>query len=177
MINRIIGVLKLDKGTFREIENDPKATTEAAIIVAIGAVLTAVGAYFAPQNAAIEAIISPGGAFVSAIVNAFLTWIIWSYSTYLVGTKVFGADTNFQEMLRLLGYARVPAFLGILAIIPLLGCFVGIAQIVLSILCAFFALREGLDLDDGKTILTAILSFIPAIILTYLVSMVFGMVL
>ena len=44
MINRIVGVLKLDVPTYEEIEHDEGATQQAAIIVLIVAIIAAVGA-------------------------------------------------------------------------------------------------------------------------------------
>ncbi len=39
MINRIIGVLKLDSATFEEIEHDQTATTQAAMVVLAVAIM------------------------------------------------------------------------------------------------------------------------------------------
>lgn len=43
MIQRILGVIKLDVNTFEEIETDANATSQAAIIVAIVSLLSGIG--------------------------------------------------------------------------------------------------------------------------------------
>jgi hypothetical protein len=46
MIERIIGVFKLDPQTFEDVEHDPTATAQAARVVAIVAFIGAVGSGF-----------------------------------------------------------------------------------------------------------------------------------
>ena len=43
MLDRVIGVFKLSSNTFEEIEHDQNATGEAAIVVAVVALLAAIG--------------------------------------------------------------------------------------------------------------------------------------
>ncbi|MCP4421692.1 MAG: hypothetical protein GY805_34195, partial [Chloroflexi bacterium] len=43
MFERIIGVLKLDVNTYEEIEADESATSQAAIVVVVAAILSGIG--------------------------------------------------------------------------------------------------------------------------------------
>ena len=47
MLQRILGVFKLDKATFAEIEADQTATTQAALVVILVAVVAGIGAALA----------------------------------------------------------------------------------------------------------------------------------
>ena len=49
MFNRIMGVFKLDVNTFEEIEHDESATSQAAIVVALVALLAVVGSGLGAQ--------------------------------------------------------------------------------------------------------------------------------
>jgi len=149
MIDRIIGVFRLDTKTFNEIESDPNATLQAAIIVIIAALLSGFGSGF-------RAIFTGGhffGAFLGTLLWAFIGWVLWSAVSYFVGTSLFGGKATLEKMLRVIGYAYAPQFLGI---IPCVGPVIGT---IWSLIAGFFAIREGLELDSTKTLLTVLIGF------------------
>ena len=161
MINRIIGVLKLDVNTYEEIEADESATSQAAIVVAIVAI---VGGLI---SGGINAALGTGsflGSFLSQLIGAFVGWFIWSAVTYFVGTSLFGGKATMGEMLRVLGFAQAP---GLLAIIPICGAFVGW---IWTLACTFIAIRQGLDLDNGKAAMTAVVAFIAVLIVSFIIG-------
>ena len=113
MIDRIMGVLKLDVNTFEEIEADQNALTEAAVVVAAVAVLAGLGGSIGSDRFLVTLIVS--------IIWAFVGWFIWAGVTYWVGTSFFDGQADMGEMLRVLGYAQAPRVLGILGFIPCVG--------------------------------------------------------
>lgn len=175
MLQRIMGVIRLDVNTFEEIEHDESATTQAAIIVLVIAILSAIGGYFGAGQvqsfmesfggdieggaALIEAAgtISPLGSAIQAFIGVFVTWILWAGLTFLIGTNAFGGKATMGEMLRVIGFAMVPRVIGI---IPCLG-FIGW---IWSLVTGFVGVRQGLDLDNGKTAITIVLSWLAAVI-------------
>jgi hypothetical protein len=183
MFERIMGVFRLSVPTFEEIEADQSATVQAALVVAIVAILNGIGAYFAvraagPALAQLEEqfggefpvpldmpALSPVGALLNAIIGAFLAWIIWSALTYFIGTRLFGGKATMNEMLRVIGFAQAPRILGVLGFIPCLGPILSLVGWLWSLVASFIGIRQGLDLDNGKTAITVILSFIVAIII------------
>lgn len=153
-LERIIGVFKLDANTFEEIEHDQNATVQAAIIVAVVAILGAFGS-------SIGAAIGDGsavGSFFSFVVWAFISWILWSVVTYFVGTALFNGQATVEEMLRVIGFAFAPQILGI---IPCCGWFVGL---IWSLVAVFIAVRQGLDLDNTNAFLTIVVGFFVSLI-------------
>ena len=184
MFERIIGIFKLNRATFKEIEADESATTQAAIIVAIVGLLAGIGAAigavaanrfladFLPQfeeqlGSAMPIdvpTLSPIGAFLNGLVGALLAWVIWSALTYFIGTKLFKGDSSFNEMLRLIGFAQAPRLLSVLSFIPCLGGILSLVGWIWSLVASYLAVKEGLDLDDGKTIMTVVISFLVAIV-------------
>lgn len=185
MVDRIMGVLKADINTFEEIEHDEGATMQAAIVVGVVGLISAIGAAaFAGQAAAfVESFgeqlsdmpgfvadvsdVSAASLFITTLIGAFVTWAVWAYVSYFVGTRLFGGEATPGEMLRVLGYARAP---GVLSIVPCLG----IVGWIWSLYLAFIALRQGLDIDNGKTVLTILVSFIPAVIINGIINSVLG---
>lgn len=164
MIERIIGVFKLDSNTFEEIEHDQSATSQAAMVVLIVALLQAVGSAFL-------ALFSDAGFFSSLLgplFTALVGWVVWSAVTYFVGTSLFGGKADLGEMLRVIGFAYAPQVLGI---IPCIGFIIGA---IWSLLAGFVAVRQGLDLDNTNAFLTIVVGFIAYIILWAIVGAIFG---
>ncbi len=165
MLPRIIGVLMLRADTFEEIEHDTGATIQAAIIVAVVAVLSGLGS-------AIGASFTEGsffGSLISGLISVFIGWILWSGITYLVGgTSVFEGKADMGEMLRVVGFAFAPQILGI---VPLIGACIGWLW---SLAAMYVAVRQGLDLSGGKTVATIVIGFIIYVVLTVCFVSVFG---
>ncbi len=187
MLNRVIGVLKLDVATYEEIEHDEAATTQAAIIVTIIAVLSAIGGYLGAQAASslvdsmgdlsemgfdipMDSIanMSPFGAAIAAFLGVYISWLLWSVLTYFIGTKLFGGVATIPEMMRVLGFAQAPQLLNVLSFIPCLGVIISIVAAIWSLVCGFIGVRQGLDIDNTKTLITVVISWLVA----FLVNMV-----
>ncbi|MEM7119513.1 MAG: Yip1 family protein [Chloroflexota bacterium] len=164
LIQRIIGILRLDVATYEEIEADESATSQAAMVVAIVAIVGGLvgGAFSAALGGSFL------GSFLTTLLSAFLGWIVWSAVTYFVGTSLFGGKSDMGQMLRVLGFAQAP---GILAIIPVCGAFVGW---IWTLVCTFIAVRQGLDLDNMKAALTAVIAFIAVFVVSLIIGAVLG---
>ncbi len=165
MFNRIIGVFKLDTNTFEEIENDSNATRQAALIVAIVALLASLGS---GVSAGIFGSGSFFTSFITTLVWTFVGWLLWSVVSYFVGTTFFGGKATLEEMLRVIGFAYAPQFL---SIIPCIGWVIGG---IWSLIAGFIAIRQGLDLDNVKAALTVLVGFVFFVVGNILVSILLG---
>ncbi len=190
MLQRILGVFRLNAATFAEIEQDQTATTQAAIVVlivglvagisaAVGAVAfnqAAPGLFEGLQDSGISMdmvpTMSPVGAFINGAVGAILSWLIWAVLTYFIGSKLFGATTDMGEMLRVIGFAQAPRLLSVFSFIPCLGGLLGLVGWVWALAASFIGIREGLDLDTGKTLATIVIAFIGAFLVSFLLGLV-----
>jgi hypothetical protein len=151
IFGRIVRMIKFDTTVYKEIEDDQNANTEAAIVVLAASVLSAVGSGIAARSF---------GAFVlNFVVGALLNWLLWSYVTMFVGTRLFKGETNFWEMARCVGYANFPAALGIFGAIPCINVLAGIVALILTLVVGFFAVREALDLPTERTLLTIVIGW------------------
>ncbi len=166
MINRIIGVLKLDVNTYEEIEADESATSQAAIVVSVVAIVG--GLIGGGINAALGG--SFLGSFLQTLLTAYIGWLVWAAVTYFVGTQFFGGQATMGEMLRVIGFAQAP---GILAIIPVCGSFIGW---IWSIATGFIAVRQGLDIDNTKAILTIVIGWVAVFIVSLIIGAILGAV-
>ena len=165
MIDRIMGVFRLNSSTFEEIEHDSGATGQAALVVLIVALLSAIGS-------GLGAGLSEDGSFfpsfLGSLVWAFLGWFLWSLVSWFVGTSIFGGRATVDEMLRVIGFAQAPMILGI---IPCIGWLIGG---IWALIAGFIAIRQGLDLDNLKALLTIAIGFIVYLIGMAVVGVITG---
>jgi hypothetical protein len=165
MLARVIGVFKLDTKTFEEIEHNTSLTLYAAIIVALVSLVSGVGSGL--YNAIFRGSVgSFFGGFFGTIFSTFVGWLLWSAITWFVGTRLFNGQADLTEMMRVIGFAYLPLFL---SIIPCIGSVVGG---IWAIIAGFFAIRQGLDLDNTKTFLTVIVGALGWLILTGIVNII-----
>ncbi len=162
MLNRIIGVFKLDTKTFEEIEHNTNLTVTAGLIVVLIALITGVGAGI--SNAIFQR--SFFGGFLSTLIGSIIGWFIWSAVTWFIGTRLFGGQADISEMLRVIGFAYIPL---VLFIVPCIGPIVGA---IWTLVAGFIAVRQGLDFDNTKTFFTVVIGAVCYLILTAILNLV-----
>jgi len=152
MWDRMRGAAMLDIATYEEVEHDESLTTQAAMVVVIAAICRGLGGF--------------GGGNSSIIVGAvaaLFSWLVWAGVTYLIGDKLLKGTATWGELLRTLGYAQAPAVLLILGFLPVLGAIVGAIVGIWLLVTGIVAIRQALDFDTGKAILTAFLGWLVAV--------------
>jgi hypothetical protein len=164
LIDRVIGVFKLDINTFEDIEKDQGATSQAAMVVLLVALLSGLGGAIGGRLTDSGFV----GGFLSAFISVFLGWVLWSAVTYFVGKTLFGGEADMGEMLRVIGFAFAPQLLGI---IPCVGAIVGA---IWSLVAGFFAVRQGLDLDNTKAFFTIGVGLVAYVIIRYVLNLLLG---
>jgi hypothetical protein len=163
IVQRAIGAALLDVDVYEEVEADVTATGQAATVVLVVALASALASYA-----------SGTGAIIGGVVGAFLNWGIFAGMTMLIGTRVFGGTADWGELLRTLGFAQVPGVLAILTVIPVIGGLVAIVVGIWSIVAAVVAIRQALDFDTTRAILTAISAVIVIIVVSVVIGILTG---
>jgi hypothetical protein len=146
LIDRIRGAATLNVEIYEEVEHDTTATGQAAIVVAIVAICSAIG------NA------TAGPLIVFALIATFLSWFLWAALTWIIGTKLFGGTATWGELLRTLGFAQSPGVLSLLHIVPGLGLIITPVVWIWQLLTGVVAIRQALDFTTGKAVATAIIA-------------------
>jgi hypothetical protein len=172
MFGRMKRAVMLDASLYEEVEHDTSLNQEALLIVIAAALAGGIGAL-------IGGIIggNVGRAFLSAlvtVVTGVVNYYIWSYVTLWVGTNIFDGTADAGEMLRTLGYAYTPQLLGLLQFIPCVGWVFSVAGLVLSLIAAVVAIRQALDFDTRKAVITAIIGWVIIFIINAIVGVVLG---
>lgn len=183
MIRNMVRASALDLDFFNLAERTPGLTWQAAAVVLLANALSAIGSWIGYENTAGEdvwnavrrwlgigdfPIPDEGGIVVQVvlgIVFALIGWLVWAFTTSLIGSVVFGGTTNMGEMLRVLGFAQAPRAIGI---IPFLGPVAAVWVLAASVI----AIREGLDFSTWRAIGTAVGGWLVWVVLQQLVSVV-----
>ncbi|MGC9359097.1 MAG: YIP1 family protein [Anaerolineae bacterium] len=150
---RLQRLLRLDWEVFREIRTDEAATREAALIVGVSALLSAVGVAIAADR--------PLVAFLLRLaIGVAVNWLFWSYAAVFIGTNFYGSSTSFWEMARSLGYANVPMLLVALNGVGCIGWLVTAVAWLAAIALAVFAVRETLEIGMENAIITTAIAWV-----------------
>jgi hypothetical protein len=172
MINRVMRAAMLDVAVYEDVEKDTSLTQEALIVVIIVSVASGIGAFLAGLVGG-----SPGAAVVGlffGVIMGVLGYYIWAYLTYWIGTSVFNGTADVGELLRTLGYASGPRVLGILAFIPCLGGLAGLIGGIWALVTGVVAVRQALDFDTSKAVLTVIIGWIVVLVISVLLGTALG---
>ncbi|PKN84420.1 MAG: hypothetical protein CVU46_14205 [Chloroflexi bacterium HGW-Chloroflexi-8] len=153
MVDRIIRAIKLDKTLFAEAAKNESLLSESLIVVVLAAVLTGIGSMINADQ--------PILALISEIANSVIFgWLLWSVIAYFVGTFFFGGKSTINEMLRTIGFANAPRLLSLFAFIPCVGWLFVLLGGVLSLIAGVIAIRESMEFNNDKALITAIIGFI-----------------
>jgi len=172
MINRVVKAAMLDKEFYQKAEADTSLTQEALMVVILVSVAGAVGSFIGGLIGG-----NIGTAFLGLIVSVVMgvaTYYIWAYVTYFVGTQLFNATADAGELLRVLGYASGPRVLSILSFIPCVGGLAGLAGGIWSLVAGFIGVKEALDLDTTKTLITVVIGWVIVTVISLVIGAVMG---
>jgi hypothetical protein len=171
----MIRAAKLDVSLYEEVEADQNATTQAAMVVGIVAIcglisglilLAGVGA-LAPAGVPRP---SAAGLIVSGLIQPFISWVVYAYVTYFVGTNLFKGNATPGELLRAMGFAQSPGVLSILVFIPVLGVIVAIVLFFWILVAAIIAIRQALDISTGQAVVVGIIDLVVVIIISLILG-------
>ena len=152
MLQRMLGALRLDLATYEDVEQDKKATGQAAfIVVATSAVAGAVSYALTGVGGAEDGILGAIGALVG--------WAVYAWLAYQLGTKLLrGPETkaDWGEVARTLGFANTARFLYVFALVPGLAAVVQLVVGLWVLVATIVALRAALDCTVLRAVLIAI---------------------
>ncbi len=153
-VERFVAALKLDPTVYEEVEHDPDALGQAALVVTIAALA--------------GALVGVGhGGFFAGLVQAYFGWLLWAAIVWIVGVKLLGHTSDFGELLRTLGFVAAPQALWILAVVPIRPwrLLVFLVVLVMTVLAFFRAVRAALDVDTAGAWLAVGLAVLAQIVL------------
>ena len=137
-LNRIIRAAKLDINLYEEVEADKTALGQSMMVVILSSVAAGIG------------VITKGGisGILIGTITALIGWLIWSYLTYIIGTKILPTPetrADYGELLRTIGFSSSPGIIRILGIIPGLAKIVFLIAGIWMLVAMVIAVRQALD--------------------------------
>ena len=169
LLDRMIRAARLDPTVYEEVEADKTATTQALIVVILSSICSGIGTAISEAIAG-SGLMRIGTGLFSGLFLALIVWYIWSFITYLVGTKIFGGTASAGELLRTIGFADAPGVLLIFSFIPFLGGLISFAVSIWGLVAMVVAVRHALDFSTGKAILTCVAGWIVSIVLLVIIG-------
>jgi len=172
IVNRVIRAAMLDVAFYNEVESDTSLNTEALLVVVIVSIATGIGAFVGSLLGG-----EIGAAILGFIVSSIMgvvNYYIWAYVTYFVGTNLFEGKADAGELLRVLGYASGPRLFSVFSFVPCLGAIFTFVGAIWALVAGFVGVREALDLDTGKTLVTVIIGWVIVFIITLVVGLILG---
>ncbi len=188
--DRLIGVIRLNRPIYEAIKRDPRATTQALVIViflglATGIALTTTS--FAvdttgldPESAAIVEDMTRAFTFetngqkvmalVASVITSLIGWYITSWLLTVVGnrmSKQLGDRTTSEQMRRLVGWGYAPQLASFLAPIPVIGGLLAFVGGIWAFVTGVMAVRTAFNVSIGRAIAIQILAF-----LVYLIAII-----
>lgn len=162
-VRRLTRFLRLDVTAFQEIASDPGALAEAALVAVVASLLAGLGGY-SPVGGSLA---SFGARLVTGVA---VNWLLWAYVTRVAASLIYGGETTFPSLARVLGYALAPLALGMLSIFGCLGDLFGLVGWALTVVYGFFATREITGLGTEHSLVTIAISSIVVLIVDVLVA-------
>ncbi len=135
---RMIRAAKLDAQLYEEVEADRGAMGQATTVVILSAVAAGIG------NMAQGGV----GGILVLTVAALVSWYVWAFLTYMIGTRLLpepATRADLGELLRTIGFSSSPGLIRLLGVIP------GTTQIVFFVaglwmlIAMVIAVRQALD--------------------------------
>lgn len=113
LLPRILGALLLRPEVYARIGADPRATSQAAILVFLVAVLEASASAALHGETALD-----GARLLVALVAAVVGWSVWTLLLHAVGARAFSLPGDVAGVARVAGFAHAPGLLMGIALVP-----------------------------------------------------------
>lgn len=179
--DRIIGAFTFRKGVYEEVEKDTSFTQTAWVLVVVIAFLAQLGS----RSWLVQTAGRGFGSYVTSVIGNTIGAVVgFAVAAFIIswsGRTFFEAQTDFNEMVRVLGLAyvwNVVSLLGIVGILSTtLACVISPLAVIggiLGFVAWLIAVREALDLDWTKTIGALILGLVAYIVVWAIIGLVLG---
>lgn len=173
IVQRMIRAARLDTTFYNEVEQDTSLNGEALTVVILAAAASGIGT----AGSTLIGGNGVGAAAIALVVGALVAiagYFIWAWLTQFIGTRFFGGVGDFGEVRRTLGYAYAPNILGIFNIIPCVGALIGLVGSLWALVAGIIAVREALDVDTTKAVLTVIVSWLIVFVVSAVILSILG---
>ncbi len=143
--DRMIRAAKLDASLYEEVEADTEAMGQAIKVVVLSSVAAGLGTITRGGFAGVIPSVLLGTIF------ALISWFVWAYLTYFIGTKLLSeaqTKTDLGELLRTIGFSSSPGLIRVLGVIPGLTGLVFFVASIWMLMAMVIAVKQALDFQS-----------------------------
>ena len=170
-MNRIIRATKLDANLYEEVEADKSALGQAMAIVVLSSIAAGIGLY------------KTGGfsGIITGTMASLISWYVWAYLTYFIGTKFFPepqTQADPGELLRTIGFSSSPGLLRVFYFVPGIGVLLYLISSLWMLVAMIIAVRQALDYNSTlRAVGVCVIGYIIQIFVLVILFSIFGGVL
>jgi hypothetical protein len=136
---RLVGATLLDARVYEDLEANPSATRQAALVVLLSSLAAGIGSGSAGFTVR---------SIIVGTLGGFVGWVSWAALTYLLGTHLLPEPqtrADMGELLRPLAFAAAPGILRVVGAVPALGWPAFAVTSVWMLAAMVVAVRQALD--------------------------------
>jgi hypothetical protein len=167
---RLIGAAALDSAIYEEVEADPAAGVQAAVVVVLSSLAAGVGARGFGQN-------SLGNIFIVSIL-ALMAWACWAMLTYEIGGRLLPEPqtaVDIGQLMRTIGFAATPGLLRVFGFIPGVAIPAFVISSIWMLLAMIVGVRQALDYTGtGRAVAVCVIGWLLAGTMVLVLSLLFG---
>lgn len=179
--DRLIGVIRLNRPIYEALKRDPRATTQALLIViflglATGIALTTTSFVvdttgLNSEEAAIANAMAQMFTFdtngqkvtvlVFGVVTSLLSWFLSGWLMTFIGNRMssqLGDKPTSEQVRRLIGWGYAPQLASFLAPIPYFGGFLSLAGGIWAFVTGVMAVRTAFNVGIGRAVAIILIS-------------------
>ena len=164
LLDGMIRAAKLDVSFYEKVEADKGFFRQAMAVVVLSSIAAGIGSV---GQAGVVGIFS-------GTIAALISWYIWAYLTYFIGTRLLAepqTKADSGELLRTIGFASSPGVIRIFCIIPGLEIIVNLVAGVWMLVAFVVAVRQALDYTSTvRAVAVCTIGFIIQIVIMLLLS-------
>ncbi|MGN6485938.1 MAG: hypothetical protein ACTHMX_16230 [Thermomicrobiales bacterium] len=167
ILDRAIGVARFAPRYYDAIAADPKATAEAALVVAIVAVAGGIGGLRHGVD-----------GFLVGIVMAVVKWGLLAAAAYAILPRIAPGvrrEGGIAPLARTLGYAQGPRVLAIAGLIPLIGWSLSVVGTIWVVLTSIVAIRQTAKIGFGEAAIVTVVGWVIATVVAVILAVLFGL--
>lgn len=157
----MLKVARFDAATLRDLKEDEKATGQSVAVVALAGTSYGLGiALIDTANQGVFSVTALALGTLLGVMTSLFAALVWSITTFLIGTKLFKGSTSYWGLVRPLFYSASPALLFVLIAIPVMPVRQVVGAVVWgwTLIGGVFALKHSMGFSSQRSMLTFIVA-------------------
>jgi hypothetical protein len=184
---RLIGAMRLNGATYREVSRDPDALPQAIAVILLSSLASAFVFLIDKTSPGLSVDVDWGSYPITRESNAaaalaggildgswgLLIWALQAAIVWFLWNRFASRPRRFAEIAAPLGFANAPLiFFALLEMIPVIGGGLGVVGLFWTLIASVVALRAALDVGWGRATLLLAISVLILLPLSVVLSIV-----